>query len=352
MVKKSSFGSKVFKSVLIILLLAGAVGGYLTYTTIFKSNIYLDGKKSKLLYIKTGFTYEDLLEEMYSENLIVNRASFEWLAKRMKLEKNFKPGRYRIMAKMSNRELINLLKYGKQEKVKLVFNSTDRTNGQLIEKISDKLEIEKEELEEFFEDEVKINDKTGLNKETIRTLFINGTYEIEWTTHLDDLVKLMQKEYKELWSAERKSKAQAMSLTQSEVMVLASIVQCESGIKTEQSKIAGVYINRMKKGMPLQADPTLIYAVGDFSIQRVRNGDKDIDSPYNTYRNKGLPPGPICLPYTQSIDAVLNYNKHNYLYFCAKPDLSGYSNFSASYDEHLKYASAYQKEMDKRGINR
>lgn len=352
MAKKSSLGSKVFKAVVIILLLAFVVGGYWAYNTIFKSNIYLDGKKSKLLYIKTGYTYEDLLEEMYDENLIINHASFEWLAKRMDLKSNFKPGRYRVLAKMSNRELINLLKYGKQEKVKLAFNSTDRTNGQLIEKISDKLEIEKDELEEFFDDEVRINEKTGLNKETIRTLFINGTYELEWTTHLDDLIKLMQDEYKELWNSERKAKAQKLGLTQSEVMILASIVQCESGIKTEQPKIAGVYLNRIKKGMPLQADPTLIYAVGDFTIQRVRNGDKDIDSPYNTYRNKGLPPGPICLPYTQSIDGVLNSVKHNYLYFCAKPDLSGYSNFSANYDEHLKFAAAYQKEMDKRGINR
>lgn len=345
-------GSKVFKAILIILLLAGAVGGYWAYNTIFKSNIYLDGKKSKLLYIKTGFTYEDLLEEMYDENLIVNHASFEWLANRMDLKNNFKPGRYRVLAKMNNRELINLLKYGKQEKVKLTFNSTDRTNGQLIEKISEKLEIEKDELEEFFDDEAQINDKTGLNKETIRTLFVNGTYELEWTTHLDDLIKLMQDEYKELWTSDRKAKAQKLGLTQSEVMVLASIVQCESGIKTEQAKIAGVYLNRIKKGMPLQADPTLIYAVGDFTIQRVRNGDKDIDSPYNTYMNKGLPPGPICLPYTQAIDAVLNSSKHNYIYFCAKPDLSGYSNFSADYDQHLKFANAYQKEMDRRGIKR
>ena len=261
--KKSSLGSKIFKSVLIIVLIAGAIGGYWTYTTIFKNNIYLDGKKSKLLYIKTGFTYENLVQELYDENLIVNHASFEWLANRMNLKENFKPGRYRILAKMSNRELINLLKYGKQEKVKLVINSTDRTNGLLIEKISDKLEIEKDELEEFFEDETQINDKTGLNKETIRTLFITGTYELEWTTHLDDLIKLMQKKYKEVWNADRKAKAEKLGLTQSETMVLASIVQCESGIKTEQTKIAGVYLNRIKVGMPLQADPTLIYALGD-----------------------------------------------------------------------------------------
>ena len=129
-------------------------------------------------------------------------------------------------------------------------------------------------------------------------------------------------------------------------------MQSESAIDDEQQQIAGVYLNRINKNMPLQADPTLIYAVGDFSIQRVRSRDKDIDSPYNTYRNKGLPPGPICLPYPQAIDAVLNYNRHNFLYFCAKPNLSGYSDYSETYEQHQKYATAYQKEMDKRGIRR
>lgn len=332
-------------------ILAG-IGGYFAYQYFFKSNVYLDGKKSKIVYIKSGSSYEEMLEELYEQNTVVNHESFEWMARRMQLNENFKPGRYRVMANMTNRELINLIKYGKQEKVKLTFNAADRSNGQLIEKISDKLEIDKSELETFFDDEAMINERTGLNKETIRTLFIPGTYELEWTTHLDDLIALMQKEYKKVWTEERKSKAKKLNLTQSEVSVLASIVQCESGIKSEQTKIAGVYLNRIKKEMPLQADPTLIYAVGDFTIKRVRNGDKEINSPYNTYRYRGLPPGPICLPYVKSIDAVLDYSKHNYLFFCAKPDLSGYSDFSCTYDQHQKFAAAYQKEMDRRGIRR
>jgi UPF0755 protein len=343
---------RIFRYLFYLILLAAAVGGYFAYNYVFKSNVYLDGKKSKIVFIRTGSTYEDMLNELYEQNTIVDHESFEWLAGQMDLKSNFKPGRYRILANMSNREFINLLKYGKQEKVKLTISPGDRTPGQLIEKISDKLEIDHDELEEFFDDETMINDRTGLNEETIRTLFIPGTYELDWTTHLDEFLSLMQAEYKKVWNEERKAKAKKLNLTQSEVCVLASIVQCESGISSEQTKIAGVYLNRMKKEMPLQADPTLIYAVGDFTIQRVRNGDKDIDSPYNTYRNRGLPPGPICLPYVKTIDAVLDYNKHNYLYFCAKPDLSGYSDFSASYEQHMKYAAAYQKEMDKRGINR
>jgi len=352
-VAKSGFlGGKVIKAFFIIVLILAAIGGWWAYQTLFKSNVYLDGKKSKILLVRSTFTYEDLLNELYTENLIVNHSSFEWLAQQMDLKKEFKPGRYRITAKMSNRQLINMIKYGKQEKVKLIFNSSDRTNGQIIEKITDKLEIEKDELEDLFNDEAKLNDLYGLNEETFRSLFITGTYELNWNTHLDELLDLMKENYNALWTKERIKKAEKLNYSQSEIMILASIVQCESGIKSEQNKIAGVYLNRLKKGMPLQADPTLIYAVGDFTIQRVRNGDKDIDSPYNTYRNKGLPPGPICLPYTQAIDAVLNSAKHNYIFFCAKPDLSGYSNFSSSYEEHQKFAKAYQTEMDRRGIKR
>jgi UPF0755 protein len=343
---------KFFKVTAIIFALAIGIGGYFLWDLVLKSNVYLDGKKSKIILIPTGSTYEELLDILYSENTITNHTSFELVAKKMNLADNFKPGRYRIMAGMNNRELVNLFKYGKQEKVKLTFNSVDRTIGDIINDVSEKLEIDKDDLEAYLEDDALLQEKYGLNRETIRTLFIPGNYEMEWTTHIDEFFERMQNEYKKFWTTDRKSKAKAMGYSQSEVVILASIVQCESGIKTEQQKIAGVYVNRIKKNMPLQADPTLIFALGDFTIQRVRNGDKDIDSPYNTYTNKGLPPGPICFPFEQAVDAVLNYSKNDYLYFCAKPDLSGYSDFSASYDQHCKFAVAYQKEMDRRGIKR
>jgi UPF0755 protein len=340
---------KVFSVIALVLVLTGA---WFTWDLILKSNVYLDGKKSKIVLVPTGSTYEELLDILYEENIITSHNSFEFVAKRMKLPETYKPGRYRILAGMNNRELVNLFKYGKQEKVKLSFNSVDRTIGDIINDVSGKLEIDKDDLEAYLEDDAKLQEKYGLNRETIRTLFIPGNYELEWTTHIDEFFEFMQKEYKKFWTAERKNRAKAMGYSQSEVMILASIVQCESRIRSEQEKIAGVYVNRIRLSMPLQADPTLIYALGDFTIQRVRNGDKDIDSPYNTYTNKGLPPGPICFPFAQAVDAVLNYDKINFLYFCAKPDLSGYSDFSSSYDQHCKYAAAYQKEMDKRGINR
>jgi UPF0755 protein len=339
----------IFRSILLVILLAG---GYFAYYTFFKSNIYLDGKKYKFIYIPTNSTYEELIEMLEEENILENRKTFEWLAKASKLEENFKPGKYRILAGMNNRQLINLIKSGKQEPVRLIFNSSDRTVEDLTEKISDKLEISKSALEHFFENDSLLNEKYGFDRETIRSLFIPNTYDLKWNISLPELMEKIQANYNAFWTSARRQKAKTCKLSPTEVITLASIVQSESSIASEQEKIAGVYLNRLAKNMPLQADPTLLYALGDFNRQRVLNEDKQINSPYNTYKNKGLPPGPICLPYPQSIDAVLNYTRHNFIYFCAKPELNGYSNYSVTYDQHCKYADAYQKEMDKRGINR
>lgn len=326
--------------------------GYSAYVAFLKPNIYLDGKKYKFIYIPTKSTYEEMIGMLEEENILQDKKTFEWLAKAYDLQNTFKPGKYRVIAGMTNRQLINSIKNGKQEKVKITFNSSDHTNDDIIKKIADKLEITEEELETFFVSQTPLRDKSNFTNENLRCLFLPETYELNWNTSLPDFMQLVEKNYTDFWNNSRQQKAKRANLTQTEVIVLASIVQSESAIDEEQQQIAGVYINRMRKNMPLQADPTLIYAVGDFSIQRVRSRDKDIDSPYNTYTNKGLPPGPICLPYQQAIDAVLNYNKHNFLYFCAKPSLNGYSNYSVTYEDHKKYADSYQKEMDRRGINR
>jgi UPF0755 protein len=326
--------------------------GYSAYVAFLKPNIYLDGKKYKFIYIPTKSTYEEMIGMLEEENILQDKKTFEWLAKAYDLQNTFKPGKYRVIAGMTNRQLINSIRNGKQEKVKITFNSSDHTNDDIIKKIADKLEITEEELETFFVSQTPLRDKYNFTNENLRCLFLPETYELNWNTSLPDFMQLVEKNYIDFWNNSRQQKAKRANLTQTEVIVLASIVQSESAIDEEQQQIAGVYINRMRKNMPLQADPTLIYAVGDFSIQRVRSRDKDIDSPYNTYTNKGLPPGPICLPYQQAIDAVLNYNRHNFLYFCAKPNLNGYSNYSVTYEDHRKYADAYQKEMDRRGINR
>jgi UPF0755 protein len=338
----------IFRSVLLLLAL---LGGAAVYFGFFKPNVYLDGKKYKFVYVPTRSTYEEMVEMLEEENILQNRKSFEWMARAMNLRDNFKPGKYRVIAGMSNRQLINLIKSGKQELVRITFNSGDHTNTDLINKISDKFEIDEDELESFFEGETEVSRRYGLNGETLRCLFIPETYEMNWNTSLPDFMARITKTYDMFWTAERKQKAKVCRMSEAEVITLASIVQSEcSNIESEQRKIAGVYMNRLAKNMPLQADPTVIFAIGDFTKQRVWEKDLDYNSPYNTYENKGLPPGPICLVYPKVIDAVLNYEHHNYLYFCAKPSLNGCSDFSATYDQHCKYAAAYKKEMDKRGV--
>lgn len=340
------------KIILLIVFGALAFAGYWAYVNVFKSNVHLDGKKFTYIYIKTGAKMDDLLDELYSQNIIDDHESFEWTAKEMGLQENIIPGKYRIGVDMSNRSIVKMLKSGKQEKVKLFLNSQIRTKEEFITYISGKLEIENDELEEFCSNENELQERFGLDPDNFMTLIVPATYEVNWTTHLDEVFKLLKESYDKVWTKEKIAKAKAMGYTIPEIVSLAAIVQSESGIKTEQQKIAGVYINRLKKDMKLQADPTIVFANGNFEAQRVLNADKEIDSPYNTYRYKGLPPGPICLVNPSSIDAVLTYTKHDFLYFCAKSDFSGYSCYTKDYNTHMKNASDYQAALNKKGIKR
>ncbi len=343
----------IFKKIILMLVLAALVcGGYWAYENMFKSNVHLNGKKFTYIYIKTDATFEDVLDELYSQNIIDDHESFEWMAKSMHLPEHINSGKYRIDSKMSNRSIVKMIVNAKQEKVKLFFNSQIRTKEQFIDYVSEKLEIEKGELEDYCSNDDILANQYGLNSENFMSLVVPETYEVNWTTHINDLFILLEKSYDEVWTKAKKEKAKALGYSIPEVVTIASIVQSESAIKTEQQKIAGVYINRLKQDMRLQADPTVVFANGNFDVQRVLSADKEIDSPYNTYRYKGLPPGPICLVQPSSIDAVLNYSKHNYTYFCAKPDFSGYSNFTNDYKVHMKNAVAYQQALNQKGIKR
>lgn len=345
-------GGIVKKIIVLVVLGVLAFGGYWAYENIFKNNVHLDGKKFTYIYIKSNATLEDVLDELYSQNIIDDHESFEWMAKSMHLQDHINSGKYRIDAKMSNRSIVKMIINGKQEKVKLSFNSQIRTKEQFIDYVSDKLEIEKSELEDYCSNENILTEQYGLNSENFMALIVPETYEVKWTTHINELFELIEKSYNNVWTKAKKEKAKSLGYSVPELVTIASIVQSESGIKTEQQKIAGVYINRLKQDMKLQADPTVVFANGNFDVQRVLSADKDIDSPYNTYRYKGLPPGPICLVNPSTIDAVLNYTKHNYTYFCAKPDFSGYSSFTNDYKVHMKNAAAYQEALNKKGIKR
>jgi UPF0755 protein len=223
-----------------------------------------------------------------------------------------------------------------------------RTKEQLVSRISGKLEIDSSEFLNMLNNDAFVS-KYGFDETTIMTLFIPNTYEFYWNTSAEQFMDRMAKEYKAFWNDSRKEKASDIGLTQSQC-ILASVVQSEQSRHVdERATIAGLYMNRLNKNMKLQSDPTVIYALGDFTIQRLRNDDLDYNSPYNTYRNAGLPPGPILLPEPESVDAVLNYKRSNYIYMCAEFG-TGRHKFTSDYDQHLKNARAYQSALDKQGI--
>jgi UPF0755 protein len=269
---------------------------------------------------------------------------------RMKKFSKVKPGRYRITDGMSNRELVNMLRAGNQVPIDFTFNNI-RTKEQLAGRVGARLEADSVRFL-FLLNDAGFLSKYGMSPETVMTLFIPNTYELYWNTSEEQFFDRMAQEYKKFWTDDRKSKAAALGMKQSEIVILASIVEAEQTRYTdERPSIAGLYLNRLKKGMPLQSDPTVIYALGDFSIQRVLNSDLDIDSPYNTYKHTGLPPGPIRIPEAASIDAVLNYKKCDYLYMCAEYG-TGHHKFTSDYDQHLKNARDYQKALNSASIKR
>lgn len=349
----SKKGKNRFKLISFILLLIIGIGSYWGYKNFFKSNVHLEqGKKYTYIYIHTGAKFQDLLDELYQENIINDHESFEWTARKMGLAEKLNPGKYRVGEGMSNRSLIKMILNGKQEKVKLFFNSQIKNKEGFIDYVSDKLEIDREELENYLNDDAQLEKEYGLDSENMMCLIVPQSFELNWNTSIHELFKSIKTAYENRWNNKRISKSKNIGFSPVEITILASIVQAESGIKSEQTKIAGVYINRLKQDMRLQADPTLVFANGTFDVQRVLKTDKDIDSPYNTYKYKGLPPGPISLVSDQAIDAVLSYEKHNYTYFCAKPDFSGYSCYTNDYNIHQKNAQAYQEALNKRGIKR
>jgi UPF0755 protein len=235
-----------------------------------------------------------------------------------------------------------------QTPLNVTFNNV-RTKEDLAGKVSKYLVADSLSILNLFSNESLIQ-KYGFTTETFRTMFIPDTYEFYWTTSAEEFAERMKSEYDKFWNAERRKKAEEINLTPAEITTLASIVQAETAKKEEQNRIAGLYMNRLKNGQLLQADPTVKYAVGDFSLKRILNVHLHIDSPYNTYKNAGLPPGPINFPETTAIDAVLNFERHNYLYMCAKEDFSGYHNFAVTLDEHNRNAAKYRRELDKLNI--
>jgi UPF0755 protein len=312
----------------------------------YKSNVWTPEGEKVSIYIPTNAGFDDVKQELYSKGLILNRTSFEWLAARKKYPGLIKPGHYVLQEGMSNDALINMLRLGTQTPVQVIFNNI-RTKEQLARVISKQIEADSSSLMAFLNDTAYLL-ALGLNNETALCLFIPNTYEFFWNTSARQFMDRMQREHDAFWAGNREEKARAIGLSQAEVITLASIVDKETNKNDEKAAIAGVYMNRLDRNWLLQADPTLVYASGDFGLTRVLNIHKEINSPYNTYMYAGLPPGPICIPSIASIDAVLNYEDHDYFFFCAKDDFSGYHVFAKSITQHNRNARRYHKAIQNR----
>ena len=348
--KKSSFRKFVTAFVLLAIIGCGGMV-YELYSRVYQPNIVMPDNDEKYIYIPSNSEFTDVVKILSENGLLINANSFEWLAKQKKYDTNIKAGRYRINRALNNNDLVNLLRSGKQTPIKVTFNNL-RNKEQLAGKIGSQIEADSLSILEYITDTTFLN-KLQLNTDNVACLFIPNTYEFYWNTSVEGFVNRMVKEYSDFWNSSRKKKAAEIKLNYYQVAVLASIVEKEQSIKRdERPEIAGVYLNRLKKRMKLESDPTLIFALGDFTIKRVLNKDKKVESPFNTYKNKGLPPGPICIPSINAIDAVLNASEHNYIFMCAKEDFTGYHNFAKTYTKHLINARKYQKALNKRKIMR
>jgi UPF0755 protein len=311
-------------------------------------NVDLKGKRHIFLYIPTGTGFEGLLRIMQDRKILVNERSFIYVSLRKHYNSRVKPGRYMIQAGMNNNELVNLLRSGRQVPVRLNILSA-RTSAELAGKLSHQIEADSSGLMKLFLDPVYLK-QYGIDTYNIFVLFIPNTYEMYWNTSARQLLSKMSQEQNIFWNARRRKLLGSTGMNIDQVVTLASIVEKETNRDLEKPDIAGVYINRLRKKWPLQADPTIIFAWQDYSIKRLTSKHLKIDSKYNTYTHTGLPPGPVCIPSISSIDAVLNFRDHKYMYFCAKEDLSGSHNFAVSLAEHNRNAKKYQKALDRLNI--
>lgn len=304
---------------------------------------------SQIIYLYPETTLVELEDVLREGKLLKYYPTFKLVSALGRLDGNIKPGRYKVDKGMGNRDLVRLFKYGLQEPHNLTIAGRVRDMESLAAIIASKTISDSTEVLATLNSS-RLIDSLGFSKESFLALFSQNSYQIYWTSSPLSIVKRLHKEYLKFWDGKRSEKAEQLGLTPVEVTTLASIIEEETNLLSEYKVIAGVYLNRLKRDMPLQADPTVKFAVGDHTIKRVLTRHLTVDSPYNTYKYSGLPPGPISIASSTSVDAVLNYQKHNYLYFCADASLNGSHNFATNYSEHLRNARAYQRAISKLGL--
>ncbi|MDR2682396.1 MAG: endolytic transglycosylase MltG [Dysgonamonadaceae bacterium] len=339
---KNKTVKRAFGLLLFLLLLVALAAGYV-YHAVHSAAFAID--QPVAVYVDEQKDYSRLLSQLQSEAHLKNREVFDRLAQQMKYPSNMKTGKYEIRPGLSYIAAIRMLQSGRQTPIQLTFNNI-RLKNDLAERIGRQMMFAPGDLLNHLNDSA-VAASLGLDTATILTLFIPNTYEIYWNTSVGLFLERMKKEHDRFWTQERLAKAQALHLSPAEVAILASIVEEETASRREFPIVAGIYLNRLKKGMLLQADPTVKFAAGDVTLKRILNVHLQVESPYNTYRYRGLPPGPIRIPSIAAIDSVLNYSRHAYLYMCAKEDFSGTHSFSVTLAEHNRNARRYREALNR-----
>jgi len=340
----------VWKILLATVVLAGLVGGFVgfrVYRTFAEPSVTAE---REFLHIPTGATYADVLQTLRDGRIVRDVEAFDFVARTMKYPDLVKPGRYRLADGMTNRALVSKLRTGDRDAVRFRFQNI-RLKDDFAGVLGRHFEADSLVFSRMLND-TALAASYGFTADDFFCMFIPNTYEIHWNTPPEKIISRFREEYHMFWNEARREKAARLNLTPQQVGVLASIVKGEAMHVDEMPAIAGLYLNRLEKGIRLQADPTVIFANNDFSIRRVLNRHLAIDHPYNTYRRAGLPPGPIMLPSIASIDAVLDHQKHDYIFMCAKDDFSGYHNFARTLAEHAANARKFQRALDERNIRK
>lgn len=341
---------KFMRIILLVVLCLALLIGYKGYKSIWGQNLNTD-QEDTLLYIPSGSTLSSVVDSLSTKNLLLNVSEFELTAKAMQFgDASLKAGRYDLAQTLTNRAIISKLRLGQQDAVNVIING-GRTIEEVTANISEQLTFTADELLSELKSADRM-DLWGATPQTLISKIVPDTYQMYWSSSPKKVADRIQKEYKKYWTGELINKAKALNLTPDEVMTLASIVDKESNKADEHPIIAGVYLNRLKRGMLLQADPTVVFANGDFTIRRVLNKHLKSKNPYNTYMYAGLPPGPICLPSKSAINGVLNPTEHRYLYFCAQPNYSGRHDFSKTLTQHNNFANKYRRWLSQQGIRK
>ena len=337
--------NKIVKGTLIGLVALGAVAAGAIYYAIGPN---LTNEQKEYVYVDEDDNLDSVMNKVESLAHPKTMLGFKALASHGKYGDRIRTGRYAIHPDMTMLQLFRDLRNHQQESIKLVVPTT-RTLADFAGRVTKNLMIDSLALVKALTDE-KVSAEFGLTQQTMPSLIIPNTYEVLWDMSVDDFMQRMKKEHDKFWNSERLAKAKAHNLDPVQVATLASIVDSESAYNPEKPRIAGLYLNRLKLNMALQSDPTVIYAVGDFSIRRVLNVHLNADSPYNTYKHLGLPPGPIRIPSVAGLEAVLNAEEHGFLYMCAKEDFSGSHNFATTFAQHAANARKYTQALTRRGI--